>query len=571
MNLKTAVPTRKITDGQETAGLRSGAKWSRQAPAAVAALLAFLLYSDAPALGAAESASEGLSQSGGTNQKAGAVFGFPGTDLRVAQRAVLLSIDDVLLPLKKNLCYYMQKPVVRLDPVLTPSRDNPRAPDYTATHFYGTVLQDGDRFRMWYYAISPAEKPGDLREGPICYAESEDGLRWTKPRLGQVEFNGSRDNNAVALPGRLTEGTYVLKDAADPDPARRYKMAYQEIQPHNRFYSLRTATSPDGLHWVAGPVSPVDEGLEPCAFYKFNEAYIVNAHFAPFGVSEGGHRAGRQGHAWLSYDFNHWLPESVTSFTLPEPPQGKDRGLDKPYDQVHLGTAAYSYGNVMVGLYCVWHARPKAGDWFGEETTSGDFGVVISHDGLRFHEPVKGYVLLAGKDSPAAAVPGKSLPTILCQANGILNVGDETRIYHGRWRNGVVAGGDYYAEVGLATLPRDRWGALGLFPGKAEGTAWSAPVKLPQGQCELRINAEDAAGVALEIANEGFELLPSFSGASRGTAGGTAGLELPVNWPGGSLNELAGRTVRLRICLHGGEKVIPRLYAVYLLAPARES
>ncbi len=491
-------------------------------------------------------------------------FVFPSIDVSVRDRAVLLAIDDVALPMRKNVCYYMVKPTVRPEPVLIPSRNSLLAPDFTATHFYGTVLRDGGHFRMWYYSISPAEKPGDLLEGPICYAESADGLRWIKPRLGQVEFKGSRDNNALALPGRLTEAALVVKDVGDPDPARRYKMAYQEIQPHGRFYSLRTATSPDGLRWTAGPVSPIDEGLEPCAFYMFAGRYIVNAHFAPYGVSEGGFQAGRQGHAWFSLDFKRWLPESAASFALPEPADGKQRGLDKPYDQVHLGTAAFSYGNAMVGLYCVWHARPKSGDWFGEETTSGDFRLVISHDGLRFHEPVNGYTFLAGTNSPATPVPGKSLPTILCQANGILNVGDETWIYHGRWRNGVVEGGDYYAEVGLATLPRDRWGALGLFPAKLEGTVWTFPVRLPADGCEVRVNAEGASGISVEIADENFECLPAFSGVNEGKPAAPGGLEVPVRWAGHSLSKLGAKTVRFRIHLRGSEKTTPRLFAMYL-------
>ena len=36
--------------------------------------------------------------------------------------------------------------------------------------------------------------------GPICYAESDGGITWTKPALGQVLFNGSRANNALAIP-----------------------------------------------------------------------------------------------------------------------------------------------------------------------------------------------------------------------------------------------------------------------------------------------------------------------------------------------------------------------------------
>ena len=49
-----------------------------------------------------------------------------------------------------------------------------------------------------------------------CYAESKDGLRWTKPELGLFEFDGSKENNIVwdgrgdallhAVPGRQPEG-----------------------------------------------------------------------------------------------------------------------------------------------------------------------------------------------------------------------------------------------------------------------------------------------------------------------------------------------------------------------------
>src|ERR1700722_19501811 len=80
-------------------------------------------------------------------------FSSAGTSLAAieAPKTVLLAIDDYSLPLKENLCYYLSQPTVRANPVLTPSRDNPHATDTTGADFYGTVLQDGGKFRMWYY------------------------------------------------------------------------------------------------------------------------------------------------------------------------------------------------------------------------------------------------------------------------------------------------------------------------------------------------------------------------------------------------------------------------------------
>ena len=57
-------------------------------------------------------------------------FHFPATGVQTTNEAMLLGIDDVSLPLKPNLVYFLTKPTVRDEPVLTPSRDNRDAPDF---------------------------------------------------------------------------------------------------------------------------------------------------------------------------------------------------------------------------------------------------------------------------------------------------------------------------------------------------------------------------------------------------------------------------------------------------------
>ena len=193
---------------------------------------------------------------------------------------------------------------------------------------------------------------------------------------------------------------------------------------------------------------------------------------------------------------------------------------------------------------------------------------MISNDGLHFREPVKGHAYLSEDESPVTPAASAWYPTILEQANGILNVGDETRIYHGRWRN--AARPDYYAEVALATLPRDRWGALGLFPGQTEGTVWSAPVTLPQGGCQVSLNADGTKDMRIEISDERFALLPDYSGPQSGAAvtGAMAdgGLDCGVTWPEGNLAGLGGKRVRFRVHLKKTGGLDPRLYALYLKA-----
>ena len=498
--------------------------------------------------GAALAACVPAPRSSGSNNR----FEFPTTGASADGNALLLAIDDVLLPLRYNLCYYLTRPEIHPEPVLTPSRENPTAPDFLAAHFYGAVLEDQGKFRMWYYALSAGDKPSDLREGPVCYAESEDGIRWVKPNLGQVDFRGSRANNAIQLPDARIEGVEVIRDD-DPDPSRRYKMVYN---PHDgRTWTIRTATSADGLHWTARPDFAMTWFIEQASFIRHNGLYLVYGQSHPFG--EGGAVRGRQGYVWVSPDFQRWLPALGEAFVLPEPANPADRGSTKPYDQVHLGVGAASFGSVAVGLYGMWHER----GW-GAGGTSCDLGLVVSNDGLHFREPVKGFVYVSSDKSRATPLPGKDYPTILCQANGIVNVGGETRIYHGRWRNAEY-GNDYYGEIALARLPRDRWGAVGLAPKATEGELWSAPLRVPAGGCRVAVNAEGARGMSVELADERFQALDGFSGTASGVPATDSGLDCEVSWPRG-LESLAGRTVRLHIRIRKEGSVEPRLYAVNL-------
>jgi hypothetical protein len=513
----------------------------------------------------------------------------------------LLAIDDVSLPWRKNVCLHLSTPAVRREPVLRPSAHDSNAPDNLAAHFYGTVLRDGGLYRMWYYAghrgANPdwpprkqqqiAKLPGwligvregfEVYQGPLCYAESDDGIAWRKPALGQVLFKGSRANNALDLPHTLVSGAAVIRDDADPDPARRYKMVYQffpdqtdpPIPEYGDLPSMACAVSSDGLKWTVTALPYVNQFVEHCSFIRHGGRYIVHSQAFPgtswSGVyNEGGTAGGRTGVAHATYDFDHWPDLWAWAFALPEPADPAQRGANSPYDQVHLGVGAASLGdgNCCVGLYGLWHSH-AFGEDFGQ--ISGDLGLVISNDGIHFREPSAspGRAFIHRDQSPVTPAPGRDYPTILCQGNGILNVGDETRIYHGRWRNAGERAEEvttyYHGEVALATLPRDRWGALELHPGANEGEICAAPITLPAGESQISANADGAAGLRFDLLDERFRPIPGFS---DGTVMGPDGLGCPVRWPGRAISDIAGQAVRLRVALNRTPVGSPRLYALY--------
>jgi hypothetical protein len=508
---------------------------------------------------------------------------------------LLLSIDDTALPLRKNVCLHLSKPAVRKEPVLAASPFDSTAPDNLATHFYGTVLHDNGLFRMWYYAchwgVNPdwppvmkqqiAKSPfwikGDanpLFQGPICYAESTDGINWTKPSLGQLLFKGSTANNALALPHTVVSGALVVKDAADPDPARRYKMVYQffpdqtepPIEANGRLPSVAMAVSPDGLRWTVTAIPFRNQFVEPSSFLHHQGAYQLHYQVMEQGFgygAEGGSRYGRTGVARVSPDFDRWPDLLAEAFAPTEPEDRARRGTKGHYDQIHLGVGAASFGNVCVGLFGLWHNA----DFKEFGKISCDFGLLVSNDGLHFREPVKGARFLRREDSPVTPVPGHDFNTILCQANGIVNVGGETRIYYGRWRNVGIGENDtlrhYTAEVALATLPRDRWAAFAVNPSEKEkaGAVCTAPVLLAASGAGIFVNAEGAEGMVVSLLDEAFGPIAGFE---EGRAAGAGGLDCPVFWKGRDLRELGGRSVRIHIRMSLAAGVDPRLYAVQI-------
>lgn len=100
-------------------------------------------------------------------------------------------------------------------------------------------------------------KPKENRITSLCYAESIDGIHFTKPNLGLVEFENSKENNILM---RYAHGTGVFLDKEETDPKKRYKLITKVEYNHNRNY-MAVAFSEDGIHFT-----------KPLEWSKYNPA-----------------------------------------------------------------------------------------------------------------------------------------------------------------------------------------------------------------------------------------------------------------------------------------------------------
>jgi hypothetical protein len=110
---------------------------------------------------------------------------------------------------------------------------------------YITVLQDSDRFRMYYRGSPKAGRDGSENE-VTCYAESADGRIWAKPNLGLFEVQGTRENNIILAgqpPFSHNFAPFIDRRPGVP-AAERYKALAGTSEK-----GLFGFMSADGIHW----------------------------------------------------------------------------------------------------------------------------------------------------------------------------------------------------------------------------------------------------------------------------------------------------------------------------------
>ena len=473
--------------------------------------------------------------------------------------AVLFPFDPWCVPFVRGLRVHLEKPT-RKPPVLTPGP--PGSTDSLRIQFYGTVIRVGDEFRMWYLGLGDGEgEDGRAHDLHVCYATSTDGVNWTRPSLGLVEYGGSKENNRVKIEGiEDNERVYaalVLHEPDDPDPARRFKMT---IELPRYTGQLAVAFSPDGLTWTMLEKNPVGPLHEFSGLTKVNGYYVLNGH--------GGTGCNREMEVLASYDFETWTTAPARGLTrekvAPDPNATTNRW--KPpvplpvTKEVHIGASLWNRGNVILTFYGDWRWNPVYPD--ERKHVRINLGFMTSPDGLHYHEPLADYPIL-----PAAEnwIETEEWDARLIQGQGFENIGDETFMYHGVGHTGAH----------LSTWPLDRIGCLHTHE---HGTDWrlatilgyphflSCPITPNQDGARVYLNVEfltEHGTATVELCDEQFRPLPHYAG-DNAIPLNQSGFRVPVKWKGGETYDAAGTPFRVRVNYGGIRPEDVRVYAVYV-------
>lgn len=472
---------------------------------------------------------------------------------------VLFAFDDRALPLQHGMRLNLKSsrspgeagiatPAVPVGP--------PGSADGRGVIYYGTVLEVNGEWWMWYLGMGDQD-PG--RHYRICLAKSKDGKNWDKPDLGAVDYGGNRHNNLVDLDqGKASvAGSVVYYEPDEADMNRRFKMIFTGTKYPGLLFGV--AYSSDGIHWTESPDNPRGSiKLEPQGGIKWKGAYLVNGqgglHWSPTGWV-------RNLVTHVSYDFENWTQATVMGFRrdpLPPRPVGRTGGVDG--EAVHLGAGLWNRGNVILGVY---------GQWHGDSTNDRrwvpmDLGLVVSHDGLHFHEPIPDFRIVEAAENTSSWLPSGKATSLerapaLMQGQGFANVGKETLFWYSVW---VVPS----AGIRVARWDRDRLGYLQPFvnSGKTPHVI-STPISTGGKPTAITLNINGLgqwSSVRVTLLDEQLRELPGYT-AKDCTGPEQSGLDQRVVW-GKNRTVVASVPIRVRVDFTGVRPEDVQLYAIYL-------
>jgi hypothetical protein len=178
---------------------------------------------------------------------------------------------------------------------------------------YATVVPHDGVLSLYYRGLPVAGNDESDME-VTCYAESTDGIHWTKPDLGLCDVAGSKQNNVVLA--NLAPCSHNFSPLLDANPAASPEDRFKALAVTKRGdqRGLLAFASADGLRWRKLQDAPVI--LEPgWAFDSQNVAFwsvAENKYVAYYRVFVDGVRSVARVE---SDDFIHWSKPTQMSYS----------------------------------------------------------------------------------------------------------------------------------------------------------------------------------------------------------------------------------------------------------------
>lgn len=437
-----------------------------------------------------------------------------------------LFVDEFLIAEKTGVALKLHEPV-RREIVLATDQ-----PWEGPTSAYFSVIQDGAKVRLYYRGSAGGSDHSAAQV--TCVAESDDGIHFTRPRVGLIEVNGSKDNNVV---WRGVE-SHNFAPFLDPNPATRPDQRYKAlggIKEKGRNWhqgetpgGLYAFASADGIHWRKLQPDPV---ITKGAFDSQNLALWDSARdrYACFSrIFTGGVRAIQSS---TSADFLAWS-------------EGVPHRYGAAVPAEHFYTSATVACPTAPHVFLSFPKRfvPKRTKAPGHPGGAGvsDAVFMSSRDGVTWDRPFLEAWLRPGPD------PKNWTERSNMVACGLYDTGGpEWSLY--------ISEHYRHADHRIRRLTVRKQGFASLHAGAAGGEFTTPPITFAGRKLQLNYATSATGSVRIEIQDEHGRPLPGFALASMPELFGDE-FDAVAAWKTGSdLGALRGKTIRLRIRLQDAD------------------
>lgn len=464
-----------------------------------------------------------------------------------------LFVDDVLVGSLRDARRVLHAPTPR-DIVIRHD-----APWEGAGSGYHSVIRDGDLYRMYYRGSKLGVEKGKLKLGGevYCYAESRDGVTFTKPELGIHEFAGSKKNNIIWTGVGTHNFAPFLDTRPNCPPQSRFK-ALGGLASQGGLFAFH---SPDGIHWSLMRETPVvTEGAFDSQNLAFWDATSgkYRAYFRTFtgGITTGkvwkpeGYRAIRTA---TSDDFLSW--DKYADLTYKDSPaEHLYTNQVAPYFRApHLligfptRYVERGWSPSMRALPELEHREERAAAHLRYGTSLTEGLVMASRNGVHFERWNEAF-LRPGPERPGTWLYGHQYIAwhAVETSSSLPGAPPEMSIYasEGSWHGEGNAMRRY-------TLRLD--GFVSVRAPLSGGELVTKPLVFTGKQLTLNFSSSAAGDVRVELQDAAGTTLPGFELDKCDAVFGDA-LERVVTWQGKSdLGAWSGKPVRLRFVLRDAD------------------
>jgi hypothetical protein len=379
------------------------------------------------------------------------------------------------------------------------------------------------KFIMWYQVFNKVDPPENTY---ICYAESEDGVTWRKPNLGNVSYRGSRENNIAVEPiGKGLDSPSVIVDEKDSEDRRFKMLVYAKSGREER--GLYALYSRDGRSWgkpkLAAPL--VGDRTNVMLDRGASNPYVAFTRRHTMGR----HHLRRTVYRTESADFEEGSdPELILAPDLAD-----------SHDIQFYGMSGFRYGDMHIGFVQCLHSRKDL----------NDVQLVTSRDGRNWSrtEPRTTFMPVGrSADWDTTWISFSSSPPIRC--------GDKLWLYY-EDRNASHGQAFPFPRgcIGLATMRVD--GFASIDAGPCWGWIRTKPFTWPGGDLVVNVNSRAASGVTEGGQGSGKVLVEiispdgsSIEGFDRGSSEAFSGdsIEHRAVWKSGkAMADLEGQQIKI--------------------------